>query len=53
MSQQLDLGLCVSLKSTFSNETTSAVINKYCKGAVIQIATMFRPISRVLCLRAL
>ena len=42
------LGFYVSLKETFSNETTFTVINKSCKGAVIQIATVFQPIWRVL-----
>ena len=29
---------------TFSNATTFTVINEYCKGAVIEIATVFQPI---------
>ena len=41
MCQQTALGFCVSLKKTFSNATTFTVINKYCKGAAIQIATVF------------
>ena len=45
MCQQTTLGFCVSLKETSSNATTFTVINKYWKGAVIQIATVFRPIS--------
>ena len=53
MSYQTVLGFCVSLKETYSNATTFTVINKYRKGAFIQIATVFRPICRVLCLRVL
>ena len=52
MCQQTTLGFCVSLKETFSNKTTFTVINKYWKSAVIQIATVFRPICRVVCLSA-
>ena len=40
MSQQTALGFCVSLQETFSNATTFTVINKYCKDAVIEIATV-------------
>ena len=47
------LRFCVSLKETFSKGTTFTVINKFGKGAVIQIETLFRPISHVLCLRVL
>ena len=50
MSQQKTLGCCVSLKVTFSNATTFTVINKYRKGAAIQIGTVFRPICLVLSL---
>ena len=53
MCEQTVSGFCVSLKETFSNATTFKVINKYCKGAVIQIATMFRPIFLVVFLRVL
>ena len=52
MCEQIVLGFCVSLKETFSIAATFTVINKYCKGTVIQIATVFRPISRVVCLSA-
>ena len=41
MCEQTLLGFCVSLKETFSNVTTFTVINNYCKGAAIQIATVF------------
>ena len=44
--------LCIT-KEPFSNATTCTVINKYNKGAVIQIATLFRPIFLVVCLRIL
>ena len=47
------LGFCLSLKKTFSNETTFTVINKYCKGSAIQSATVFRPICLDVCLRVL
>ena len=53
MCQKTLLGFCVSLKDTFSNETTFTVINKNFKGAVIQIATVFRYISHIVCLRVL
>ena len=52
MSQQTTLGLYVSLKESFSIAAIFTVINKDCKGAVIQIATVFRPISRVVSLTA-
>ena len=53
MCQQRDLWFCVSIKETFSNSATFAVINKYCKGAAIQIARVFRPIFFVVSLRVL
>ena len=53
MCQQTVLGFWVSLKETFSSATTFTVINKSSKGAVIHIATLFRPIFLVLCLRVL
>ena len=53
MCSQTVLGYCVSLKETFSDATTLRVIDKFCKGAAIQIGTLFPPISRVLCLRVL
>ena len=53
MCQQTVLGFWVSLKETFSSATTFTVINKYSKGAAIQIATVFRPICLVVCLRVL
>ena len=53
MARQTVLGFCVSLKHTFSKGTTFTVINKFCKGAAIQIGTLFRPICCVLCLRVL
>ena len=51
MCQQTVLGFCVSIKETFSNATTLIVINKYCKGALIQIATAVRYICHVVSLR--
>ena len=53
MCYQTALELCISLKETSPNAATFGVINKYFKGAVIQIATMFRSICRVVCLRVL
>ena len=47
------LGICLLLKETFSNGTTFKVINKYFKGAAIQIGILFRPIFHVICLRVL
>ena len=49
MFQQAVLGFFISPKDTFSNLIMSRVINQYGKGAVIQIATVFRPISHVVC----
>ena len=43
------LGFCISLKQTFFNVITTTLINKYDKGAVVQIATVFRPICHVVC----
>ena len=53
MCKQTVLGICLLLKETFSNGITFKVINKYFKGAAIQIATKFRPICHVVCLRVL
>ena len=53
MSEQTNLRFCISLKETFSNEITFAVINNYGKGAVIQIATVFRPIYHFVCQKVL
>ena len=52
MSQQTTLGFYVSLKESFSIAAIITVINKDCKGAVIQIATVFWPISRVVSVTA-
>ena len=38
---------------TFCDETTFTLINKYCKGPAIQIATVFPPVWLVVCLRVL
>ena len=53
MSYQTALGFCLLLKETFSKATTFTVINKSCKVPAIQIATVFRPIFFVICLRVL
>ena len=53
MCEQIALAIFVSLAETFSNATTFTVINKYWKGAAIQIATVFRHICLVVCLRLL
>ena len=53
MCYQTTLEFFVSLKETFPNATTFTVINKYCKRAVIQIATVFRRIFFVVCLNVL
>ena len=53
MCQPTVLGFCVSLKETFSHATPFTVINKYWKSAVLQIATVFWSISRVVCLGVL
>ena len=53
MSEQTDLGFCGSLEDTFSNATTFTVIDKFGKGADIQIVTVFRPICHVASLRVL
>ena len=47
MCEQIALAIFVSLAETFSNATTFTVINKYWKGAAIQIATVFRHICLV------
>ena len=47
MSYQTVFRFCISLKETFPNAITFTVINKYDKGAVVQIGTVFRPICPV------
>ena len=49
MRQQTVLRFCISLKETFANTITITVINKYAKGAAVQIATVFQPICYVVC----
>ena len=51
--EQTTLVFFVSLKGTFPIATTFTVINKYSKGAVIQIATVFRYICHVVCRKVL
>ena len=53
MCEKTLLGFCVLLKEYFSNATTFTVINEYCKGAVIQIATVSPAIFLLVCLRVL
>ena len=53
MSLQTVLRFFISLKGTFSNAITFTVINKYGKGAVVQIAMLFQPICYVVSLRDL
>ena len=43
------LPFCISLKETFSNDINFTVSNKYGKGAVVQIATVFQIICYVVC----
>ena len=47
------LGFFVSLKEAFSNGTTFTVINRYCKGASIEITAVLRPIFLVICIMVL
>ena len=49
MRQQAVLRYCISLKESFSDAITFTVINKYNKGAVVQIATVLQPICYVVC----
>ena len=49
MRQQTVLRFCIRLTETFSNAITFMVINKYDKGTVVQIATVFQPICYVVC----
>ena len=53
MRQQTGFQFCISLKETFSNPITFTVINKYGKGAVVHITTMFQPSCYVVCRRIL
>ena len=53
MCEETLLGFRVSRTENFSNATTFSVINKYCNGAAIHIATVFRHIFLVLSLRVL
>ena len=47
--QQIVLTFCISLRENFSNSIDFRLINKYGKGAVVQISTVFRPIFLVIC----
>ena len=53
MCQRIGLGFFLSLKQTSSNATPFTVINKYCKGALIHIARVFRSICHVVSLSVL
>ena len=52
MSKQTVLRFSISIRETFSNSIAFTVINKYGKGAVVQISTVFRSVYRVACQRA-
>ena len=47
------LKFCISLRETFSTKIVFTGINKYGKGAVVQIWTVFWPVSHVTCGRVL
>ena len=47
MCEQTVLRFFISLKETFSNAITFRVINKYGKGALIRIATVFQLVYHV------
>ena len=53
MRQQTGLRFCISLKETFFKTINFTVINKYGKGAVVMIATLFQPICYVVSRRVL
>ena len=53
MCYQNALEIFLSLKENFSNTTTFTVMDNFGKGSAIQIATVFRPIFIVVCLRVL
>ena len=53
VNKQTVLRFCILLKEKFPNVITPRVINKYCKGAVVQIGKLFRPICHVVCRRIL
>ena len=38
------LRICISLKETFYNSITFTVINRYGKGVVVEISTVFGPV---------
>ena len=44
MGYQTVVRLSISLSETFSNSTTFIVINKYGKGAAVEIETVFRSV---------
>ena len=41
----------VSIRETFSNSIALPVLNKYDKGALVQISTVFGPVYHVACRR--
>ena len=52
MCQQSVLGYYISLRETFSDSMSLKVINKYDKGAVVQISRVFGIVDHVPCRRA-
>ena len=53
MAEKRVLRFCISLKMSLSNAITFTVINKYGKGALVQIAGVFQSICYVVCQRIL
>ena len=49
MCEQTVLRFCISLRVTFSNSISIAVINRYNTGAAVQIGTVFERTYRVAC----
>ena len=49
MCQQTVLRFCIELRYTFSDWIMLRVINKYDKGTVVQIATVFVPVDHLVC----
>ena len=53
MWQQTALRICIELTQTFTNWSMWTLMNKYGKGSVVQISTVFGPFSHVCCGRDL
>ena len=49
MGKQAVLRFCMSLRETFSTSVSFAEINKYGKGASVQLLIVFRPVYHVRC----